>query len=191
MSLQILGGVAKNFSLIASQGLGTRPTSALLKRRLFDSIQHFEDKTFVDLCSGTGSIGLEALSRGAEEVFLVENSKLALKCLLKNAQKMTEKFSQLKKVHVYDGSFQKWMESYRGVSCDIVLFFDPPYEQVHLYEEFFEALKAFKKLQGIQTKVIVEACRKKTMGLDEFEQKFGTTTKVLKQGSSYFAIYDF
>ena len=68
--MQIIGGLAKGHGLCVPRGI--RPTSTLLKRKLFDSHQTWEAVNFIDLCAGSGSVGLEAWSRGAKSVCLVE-----------------------------------------------------------------------------------------------------------------------
>ena len=78
MSISILGGVAKGAKLATPSSHNTRPTSVLLKRRLFDSHQSFEGIEFYDICAGSGSMGIEAMSRGAEKVIFVESNQMAL-----------------------------------------------------------------------------------------------------------------
>jgi 16S rRNA (guanine966-N2)-methyltransferase len=81
MSIKILGGVAKGFTLVTPSESITRPTSVLLKRRLFDFYQNLNGHYFIDLCAGSGSIGIEAASRGAYPVLLVESNPKAYKVI--------------------------------------------------------------------------------------------------------------
>lgn len=190
MSVKILGGVARNFELATPKISTTRPTSVLLKRRLFDSIQSFQNKIFIDLCAGSGSIGLEALSRNAVQVVLVENSKQAMKCLKENSEKLLLKFPNLGAVNISQDTFLTWIKKNEENIIndeDVFIFFDPPYENIHLYEQFFEKIQSI----DFKGKVIVEACRQKTMDIPEFSAKFGEADKIFKQGTSYLAIYDF
>ena len=72
MSLKILGGKAKGFTISVPPADTIRPMQVMLKRRVFDSYQNLEGVTFVDLCAGSGAVGLEAWSRGADEIYYSE-----------------------------------------------------------------------------------------------------------------------
>jgi len=189
MSVKILGGVAKSFELATAHDSHTRPTSVMLKRRLFDSIQDFSGITFIDLCAGSGSMGLEALSRGASHVYLVENNKNSFRFLKTNAQKILQKFPDLGKLECFMDDFAKWLKKNESVLTndeDKIIFFDPPYEKIDLYRAFLTSI--FQA--NFHGKLIVEACQQKTLKIDSFEQEFGIANKIFKQGTSFFAIYD-
>ncbi len=189
MSIKILGGVAKGFSLDAPHNSFTRPTSVMLKRRLFDSIQNFQGTTFFDICAGSGSIGLEALSRGADKVVLIEKSPKNILVIKKNAKQLMSKYTELSHFQIILGDFTKILsqESISSSNSKIILFFDPPYEQTELYEKFFKLLNSI----DFVGKVVIEACQQKTMTIPKFEEEFGNAEKIFKQGTSYFAIYNY
>ena len=67
-------------------GSKERPTSDFLREALFNILGHLEDKTFLDLFAGSGSVGLEAASRGAQEVYFVEKNKNLVEIIKKNIQ---------------------------------------------------------------------------------------------------------
>lgn len=194
MSINILGGVAKGFSLATPHENITRPTSVLLKRRLFDYFQNLDGYNFVDLCAGSGSMGLEALSRGAQKADLIESNPKAYKVLQLNSKKFKDKFSGVQ-VFSYKQDFSKWLNDffikYESISVEekesYILFFDPPYEKVDLYNQFFELVK---KNNFIGT-VIVEACRQKTMTQEEFSKTFGEPDRNYQQGTSFLYLYDY
>lgn len=188
MSLRILGGVARQFELAAPHLSSTRPTSVMLKRRLFDAIQNFSGTTFVDLCAGSGSIGLEALSRGADEVFLIESHPKVVSVLKKNTSRIKEKFSELGAVHAISSNAVSWLAKNHSLlqGKELFLFFDPPYEDLDLYESFFKLINEVE----LSARIIVEACEQKTMKLSDFKEKFGEGTKVYQKGTSFFIIYD-
>ncbi len=72
--MKILGGSLKGRNFFMPEGI--RPTQDLVRKALFDSIgQDLKDLKFLDLFAGSGSVGLEAISRGAKEVFFVEREK--------------------------------------------------------------------------------------------------------------------
>src|SRR3990172_5277353 len=94
MSIKILGGIAKGTILFLPNEKLARPTLVLLKRKIFDAAQNFEGSIFIDACAGSGAIGLEAWSRGADRVYLIESDKKVFDCLLKNTEKIEKHFNQ-------------------------------------------------------------------------------------------------
>ena len=194
MSINILGGVAKGFSLATPHDSITRPTSVLLKRRLFDFFQTLHGFEFIDLCAGSGSMGLEAVSRGAENLVLVESNTKAFQILKLNVKAIEDKF-KFQNIKLVKSSFHKWLNSFfedyqlRSLEQrrETIIFFDPPYEQVIFYQEFFHMIKT-NFFKGI---VIVEACRQKTMEEKVFLQEFGQPDRYYRQGTSFLYLYDY
>ncbi len=92
MSINIQGGKAKGLSLALPNPKNARPTSALLKRRFFDSNQDLSGHDFYDICAGSGSIGLEALSRGAKSVTFIELASNNLSVLKKNINSIKQSY---------------------------------------------------------------------------------------------------
>ena len=93
MSITIIAGFAKGLKLqVPSRGV--RPTSVMLKRKIFDSnagrLESFD--RFVDLCSGSGAIGLEAISRGAQKLLSVEKNRSPFEILRKNVVHFQESY---------------------------------------------------------------------------------------------------
>lgn len=189
MSLRILGGDAKGLELRVPVGTETRPTSVMLKRRLFDSQQDFSNLRFVDLCAGSGQVGLEALSRGAFEVFLIEKSPRAHQVCKSNIANF-KKFPNLGNATAIKADYLKWLEKFlasEAVTRDLVIFFDPPYEDVRGYEKIFSLIHSTE----FEGSLILEACQQKTMKLEQFNTKFPGASKTFKQGTSFFNIYRF
>ncbi len=82
---RIIGGSARGRTLSTPPGLATRPTSDRAREGLFNSLGNLAGLTVLDLYSGTGAIGLEALSRGASAATLVESELPALQAIRANA----------------------------------------------------------------------------------------------------------
>lgn len=83
--MRIISGSHKGRKLYAPSGLDVRPTSDKVKEALFNILSdRIEGATFLDLYAGIGSVGIEALSRGANEVVFVEKSKRHVDFLKKN-----------------------------------------------------------------------------------------------------------
>ena len=188
--IKIFGGVAKGFSLKTPSDNLTRPTSVLLRRKLFDSIQDLSGMVFIDLCAGIGSVGLEASSRGADKVYFVEKSRAAMNILKKNVQLFDQKFNHLSHFSIIQKDFRKCLREIieqQTENHSVIVFFDPPYEEIDLYFDFF---KLFNTLR-FQGRLVIEACQNKTMKMEDFQANFGDSTKSFRQGTSYFLIYDF
>ena len=125
--MRVIAGIARSVPLITPRGLETRPTSDQIKETLFNMLQGYtEGANFLDLYAGSGQIGIEALSRGAEFAAFVEKSDEAVKCIKANVDKT--KFndkSMILKLEVLSGIRALELEKKH---FDIV-FLDPPYNQ--------------------------------------------------------------
>lgn len=189
MSLRILGGEAQGLELAVPKTSSLRPTSVMLKRRLFDSIQHFQGIVFVDLCAGTGSIGLEASSRGADSLYLVEKNQNAIKFLKQNLNSYKKKVSSHGQINLVKADASKWLKENLALlgGDELIIFYDPPYEDIKGYEQIYQIISE----QKISCKLIMEGCTQKTMKLDDFTTQFPGASKSFKQGTSFFMIYDF
>lgn len=86
--MRVIAGKARRLPLIAPAGKDTRPTTDRIKETLFNIIQdEVPGSYFLDLFSGSGAIGIEALSRGARQSVLVEFGKEPLRCIRTNLEK--------------------------------------------------------------------------------------------------------
>ena len=129
--MRIIAGTLRSRSLQAPPGLATRPTSDRLRETLFNVLApRIQDAHFLDLYSGSGAVGIEALSRGAVRVVCVERAAGALKVLRANLERL--ELRQGIEVHAAAAkaylSHEIWMPGF-----DIV-FLDPPYEAANEYE---------------------------------------------------------
>ena len=86
--MRIISGKARGTKLYTLDGENTRPTLDRVKESLFNIIQNdVRDTVFLDLFSGSGAIGLEALSRGAKKAIFCDKSKEACEFIKKNIKK--------------------------------------------------------------------------------------------------------
>jgi 16S rRNA (guanine966-N2)-methyltransferase len=121
--MKILGGELQSRSLKAPKGDVTRPTTSLVRKALFDIIQPIiEDANVLDLFSGSGAIGIEALSRGARHATFIEKDKIALRCLQENLRT----FQLEKRSTLIAGDVFKHLSRFRTSFTLIVA--DPPYK---------------------------------------------------------------
>jgi 16S rRNA (guanine966-N2)-methyltransferase len=85
MSMRVIAGRLRGRRLFVLPGLSIRPTIGRLRESYFDIVQdRIDGARFLDLCSGSGSVGIEALSRGAAQVVFVEKSHRAVQVLRRN-----------------------------------------------------------------------------------------------------------
>lgn len=83
--MRVIAGSARRRNLVCPSGNQTRPTTDRIKETLFNILQQdIPDCRFLDLFSGSGGIGIEALSRGAREAVFVEKDREAVSCIKKN-----------------------------------------------------------------------------------------------------------
>lgn len=123
--MRVIAGKARSLKLKAPLGEHTRPTTDRIKETLFNMLQgEIPGCFFLDLFAGSGSIGIEALSRGADLAVFVENDKNALTCIEENlAHTKLEKHAAICRQDAFV-SLQSLEYKY---SFDIV-FMDPPYD---------------------------------------------------------------
>jgi len=128
--MQILAGKYKGRRLLSPPPGGTtRPMTGLARKSLFDMLAgRFEDAVVVDLYCGTGTLGLEALSRGAATCLFADADPAAIRRLRKNVRALgAEKQCLIRQGDVL-AHLQGWLSGL-GSELDIV-FVDPPYQAV-------------------------------------------------------------
>jgi 16S rRNA (guanine966-N2)-methyltransferase len=87
MSLRIIGGAFRNRLLKTPKGDMTRPTLAVMRKAVFDILQsEIEGASFLDLYAGSGAMGIEALSRGADLATFVESNREPFRCIEENTR---------------------------------------------------------------------------------------------------------
>ena len=186
MALKILGGVARGFPLATPKSETTKPTSVLIKRKLFDWRQHLDDFIFVDLCAGSGAMGFEALSRGAERVYLNEMMRPAFHVLKDNKLKLEKAFGfdpSMTKVSSFEAKawVQKELPFELPDSSRVILFFDPPYENHALYHEVLSLLKK----ANFSGEIWLEADRLKGPPIESLIGAFHSIIKKVEQGDHF------
>ena len=119
--MRIIAGIAKGKILSTPKGRKTRFTSDLIRGSLFNILgQDLTGKSFLDLFAGVGSVGIEALSRGAEPVVFVENDRQNLNYIRANLKHC----GLAGKARILSLPFK---QSLRKLSSPDYIFLDPPY----------------------------------------------------------------
>jgi 16S rRNA (guanine966-N2)-methyltransferase len=119
--MRIIAGDKKGFKLTTLQGTSTRPTTDFVKEAIFAIIFDCNDLEVLDLFAGSGSLGLEALSRGAKWLDLVDMSEKAVKTIKKNVDKLQYE----DRTRIFRQSAENFIK-HSGNKYDIILL-DPPY----------------------------------------------------------------
>ena len=123
MLMRIITGTARGRRLISPEGMDVRPTPEGVKEALFSSIQFdIEGRRVLDLFAGSGQLGIEALSRGAESAVFVDMSAESVKVVKHNLE--VSGFTE--KARVYQSDYASFTAVNRG-EYDIA-FLDPPYK---------------------------------------------------------------
>lgn len=128
--MQILSGKLKKRRLLGSKTNSIRPAMALVRKSIFDSLGDFtENANVLDLCAGTGILGIEAISRGAEKLTLVDSSRNAVKIISKNLN-LCEINARL-----VNGELPGILNKKFGKEKFNLIFLDPPYGQKSFIED--------------------------------------------------------
>lgn len=196
MAIKILGGEARGLAL-PSPSPKTRPTLVQLKRRLFDFQQDWHDEIFVDLCSGTGSMGIEAWSRGAKSVLLVERDKALQQKISALIREIQIKYSHLGALKTLPLSVERWVmqmpEWYKQLDqqdqTHTTIYLDPPYETHEIYLNFLSSFIQF--MPQFRGRLMIESDQQKGMSTKKLEEALGPSHKLFTQGASFLAIWDF
>ena len=152
--MRVIAGSAKRLQLKTIDGLDTRPTTDRIKETLFNMISHeIADSCFLDLFSGSGAIGIEALSRGAKEAVFVEQNRKAMACIRENLT-----FTKLAKQSVLlEMDVLSALKRLEGKYQFDYIFMDPPYN--HELEKSVLTYLAESSLLAEEGIIIVEASK--------------------------------
>lgn len=132
--MRVITGSARGRRLKEPEGRDIRPTTGQVKEAMFNIVQFdVEGRRVLDLFGGTGQLGIEAASRGAAEVVIVDSDSRAVKLIRENAACCK---LDIKAVH---GDALSYLS--RGGSFDLVII-DPPYDSA-LAQEALRILKEF------------------------------------------------
>lgn len=124
--MRVIGGEFRSCRLKSIPGLDTRPTPDRLRETLFDILgSRVKGAVFLDAYAGTGAVGIEALSRGADRAIFIERSKNAAKVIRENLASLEIEHRAL----LVNASVASSLPRYKA---DIV-FLDPPYTRENEY----------------------------------------------------------
>ena len=168
--MRIISGTSKGKKLYEPKDLLTRPLKDLTKESIFNIINHsnkfsvvLEGANILDLFSGTGSFGLECLSRASKHVTFVENYKKILPILKKNIIELNyEENSKIVEMDINNSSSFKVFQNQFDV-----IFLYPPYKE----KKLFEMLENIFQSKLLKNKGVIIIHRHKKE-VEEFPEKF-------------------
>jgi len=174
--MRVIAGAYKGRNLKSPPSLAVRPTSDRLRETLFNIIApRIEDVRFLDLCAGSGAVGIEALSRGARHATFVDRSRRSCQLIESNVQLCRIPEEQFE---IYQMTAEDFLRQSKDCPWEIV-FFDPPYQ-----EDYLRTLNLLGEYEGL---VIVEHHHK-----NQLPETIGklVRTRMLKQGDSSLSFYE-
>jgi 16S rRNA (guanine(966)-N(2))-methyltransferase RsmD len=172
--MRVIAGEFRSRALKSLEGLEVRPTPDRLRQRLFDVIaMEVEGAVFLDAYAGTGAVGIEALSRGAERAIFIEKNKNAVAVIEQNLASL----KLASRARVIGGSAKIYLAAQKA---DIA-FVDPPYE---LEAEYHTALEG---LAGNGTKLVI-AQHDRRLQLPEAYGRLQRTREI-RQGDNMLSFY--
>jgi 16S rRNA (guanine966-N2)-methyltransferase len=127
MGLRIIGGTLKGKKLYSVSGTSIRPTADKLRESIFSILsRRVLNAVVIDLFAGTGALGIEALSRGAESALFVDNAKRALSAIRKNIDSCMLN----QKANIVKWNIRRNLNCIRSKKQHFdLIFLDPPYDQ--------------------------------------------------------------
>ena len=183
--MRVIAGKYRSRPLDAPSGADVRPTSDKLRGTLFNvlgAVRNLEDTAWLDVFAGSGAVGIEALSRGARQVYFVESAKASVAAIRGNL----ESLGIVEGFQVIGQSADRALRQLdaEAVSADFV-FLDPPYEDEDAYEQSLGFLAQSRILKP-ETIVVAEHVKRFDPG-----ERFGALVRYreLKQGDAVLSFY--
>lgn len=183
--MRVIAGQFRSRPLIAPKGLDTRPTSDRLRETLFNVLApRIAGSVFLDLYAGSGAVGIEALSRGAQQAIFVENAERALRIIRANLSSLGIHGGYALEARSAAAALKRVAAA--GTVAHLV-FLDPPYSDTAEYESALSLLGGeCRQLLAPGAVVIAEHLKKLDLAAT-----YGSLHRyrTLKQGDSILSFY--
>ncbi len=169
--MRIIGGKYKGLKLQPPDYPGIRPTSDRLKESLFSVITsnkykiNIYDANVLDICSGTGSLGIESLSRGAYSVFFIDKDHRSINLIYKNIAKLNIDDQIKNYIKIIKGEVIKALENIDKIFQIILI--DPPYN-TNITERCLIKLREFNLINE-DSFIFVESSKTENFNYDEYQ----------------------
>ncbi|MHB8492154.1 MAG: 16S rRNA (guanine(966)-N(2))-methyltransferase RsmD [Solirubrobacteraceae bacterium] len=181
--MRVIAGRYGGRPLRAPRGQRTRPTAELVRGAIFSMLGDISGATVLDLFAGTGALGLEALSRGAERALFVERDALRAAALKANIEALGLARQQARASAA--GAVAAMRTAKRRCETYDLIFIDPPYAQSERWTPLLE--RSLPPLLAAAARVIVESDRRAPLRLDlpiESERRHGETLIVIHRNTA-------
>jgi len=187
--MRVIAGTFRSRQLRSLKGLALRPTSDRLRETLFNILaKRIEGSRFIDVFAGTGAVGIEAISRGAEEVVFIENHAPAAGLIQKNLDSLQVRSGA--KVFALDAlrALQRLAAGHKETTPPFdIVFLDPPYAAA---EDYRRVLAFLGEAAFLSNGSLVIAEHRHTFDLPERFGHLGRV-RVLRQGDASLSFYRF
>jgi len=155
--MRVIAGKYRSQQLASPKGRDTRPTSDRLRETLFNILApQIQDAVFADLFAGTGAVGIEAISRGARQVYFAENAKIPLQTLRHNLDRLEIRDQAIVEPAGTIPLLRRLLQ--QKVVLNLI-FLDPPYKDQVAYETVLRFLAEHSILHA-DAIVVVEHSRR-------------------------------
>jgi 16S rRNA (guanine(966)-N(2))-methyltransferase RsmD len=173
--MRVIAGRLGGRRLQAPAGRRTRPTADRVREALFSMLDEITGERVLDLFAGSGALGIEALSRGAERAVFVERDPVAARVLQQNlaALDLCPPQAQLRRL----AALQALRKARQAEETYDLVFIDPPYGQAQDWGQ--ELSSALPPLLAAGARVVVESDRRAPLQLDaevERQKRYGDTS---------------
>jgi 16S rRNA (guanine(966)-N(2))-methyltransferase RsmD len=179
--MRVSAGKYKGRNVASLDSLDTRPTKDMVKGAIFSIIQfEIEGSTFLDLFAGSGSIGIEAISRGAKLVIFNDSARNAFKQIKDNLDSFKIASSEY---HLLNYDYKVALEQIKFMNIKFnYVYIDPPYKD-KIFDQVIEKLIEY---QLLSSKAIVMAEVDKR---DDVKEISGFNLKIHKYGNTKLLVY--
>ncbi len=167
--MRVIGGDLKGKKLLIPLDKSTRPLKDMVRESIFNILNHsskvsknINNSKVLDLFSGTGSFGIECLSRGAKEVIFFENYSNSLKILKKNIFNLKLE----DKTKVYESNAYDLKETNLKNEIFDIIFLDPPFKDKEI-NILIDQIKMLK-IANINTLIIIHRNKKSVDNISKF-----------------------
>jgi len=169
--MRIISGKFRGLKLQPPVDYSIRPTSDRLKESLFSILESnkynikIENSNVIDICSGTGALGIEALSRGAKLIYFIDKDPKAINVLQKNISKLKIDYKDETYIKIIRDDANKALQNIKN-NFDIVII-DPPYNS-NVIEECLVKLKQYN-LINFNSYIFAESSKNENINFDGFD----------------------
>ncbi len=172
---KIISGKYKGKTLNLPSMTTTRSSKSIVLESFYNTIQFdIIDANFVELFSGSGSIGLEALSRGAKQIFFMERDRNALKVLQENIGQTDPSVCEIYRGDTFD-NIKSVVKRLKSMNEDAYFYIDPPFSIREGHEDIY--LKMTKLIENLPKEVVKMIIVEHMTGL-ELPEKMGAFTRI-------------